>query len=818
MAQGSVVKTFSNFGKSISAFVKNTKKFLKSSKYRTAAYYSYCYNHTKTDKKIILYEAFFGRGMLCGPYAIFLEALKEPRMENFEHFWVIAGSDDLKKLKKENNNPHVHFVQYNSRKYLKLLSKAGYLINNVNFKYYFTKKPDQIYVNTWHGIPLKTLGYDMPNGKTETSNVVRNMMLSDYMISASPFLTQIYLKSYKLDEIYTGKIIEEGYPRLDLIDNESYDERAEVLFGHGVKIQKGKKVILYAPTWKGKSYGTASSDVSGLFEFKSNLEKMIDTDKYQILIKPHQRLWELAHNDLNFPFVVPATVDANLVLGITDILVSDFSSIFYDFLRTGRPVLFLIEDYESYASERGLYFSPTSALPGPVAVTASEIASYINDIESVTKAFADKYREISEFACASASPCISKRIIDIVFFKKTEGYNIISANHTKKKILLSRGRMGINGITTSMLSLLNNIDYDRYDVTLMIEKTKDDRRSGFIERINKHVRVIYRTQMPPMTAAEVLFYKYERKRDSHTEIRSKGLKREWSRLFGDVVFDSAIDFSGYIYFDAALLLVGSARHKSIWLHNDMKAEYDNKNRIYRYIFAIYSLFDSVVACGKEIMRVNAEKIPGHYGLKSRITYAGNTIDLERILSESMAEPRYDIIHEDPESHKRVINFITIGRMSPEKNQPELVRGFKLFHDKNPDSKLYIFGTGKLKKELRAYVEENNLMDSVIMPGTVKNPYPMLKNADCFILPSIYEGLPMTVYEARVLHKPIIMSDFDSVTECETENGQLVVGKSANEIYKGMVCYKEGRVPENYIFDAEAYNKEKMDEFYHSVGV
>ena len=90
-------------------------------------------------------------------------------------------------------------------------------MNNVTFPAYFTKKEGQIYVNTWHGIPLKHLGYDMPNGNVEVSNTVRNFLHTDYLISASPFLTEVYKYAYKMDNIYNGKIIEEGYPRLDIL-------------------------------------------------------------------------------------------------------------------------------------------------------------------------------------------------------------------------------------------------------------------------------------------------------------------------------------------------------------------------------------------------------------------------------------------------------------------------------------------------------------------------------------------------------------------------------------------------------------------------
>ena len=187
--------------------------------------YAYHYKHRKIKDNVVLYEAYFGKGMLCNPYAIFLELMENPDYQNLIHVWVLKDMDADKELQEKYKKcKNVIFVKHNSGKYLKYLCSAKYLINNVTFPNYFTKKDGQIYVNTWHGIPLKTLGYDMPNGGVETSNVIRNFLQVDYMISASPFLTHIYKTAYKLENIYQGKIIEEGYPRLDLLVKTSRGE------------------------------------------------------------------------------------------------------------------------------------------------------------------------------------------------------------------------------------------------------------------------------------------------------------------------------------------------------------------------------------------------------------------------------------------------------------------------------------------------------------------------------------------------------------------------------------------------------------------
>ena len=308
------------------------KEVLKNQKLRKRTRYAYYYKFLPIQPNMILYESFFGRGMLCNPYAIFLELLSNDQYKKFIHVWVIDNFKDNESIiKAYASYKNVIFVKYQGKEYLKYLCRAKYLINNVTFPSYFTKKENQIYINTWHGIPLKTLGFDMPNGSTEVSNTLRNFLHTDYLISASPFLTQIYHTAFKLDQIYEGKIIEAGYPRLDILFHFERSSIIQKLQQCGINVAQEKKIILYAPTWHGASYSQVNLDeIEDYFRFKEQLEAKIDLSAYQVLIKVHQRVYQLAKDRLKCEYIIPATIDANEILSITDILVSDFSSIFFD--------------------------------------------------------------------------------------------------------------------------------------------------------------------------------------------------------------------------------------------------------------------------------------------------------------------------------------------------------------------------------------------------------------------------------------------------------------------------------------------------------
>ena len=595
---------------------------------RTGNMYARSYRRIKVRKNTILYESFSGEGLTGDPFELFTEALNDMRLADYRHIWTVDGEEKAAMLRNRyKDDNRVSFVVRDTRAYMDALSGAAYLINNGEFPYYFTKKKDQVYINTCFINPSKKSGYDAPKGRTECSNKVRNLLIADYILSSGPDHTEILKKSFKLDGLYNGKIIEEGSLRPD--DN-----------------------------------------------------------------------------------------------------------------------------------------------------------------------------------------AVPKKMIDAVLFKNEDGCKVKTLENGKKKLFLSRGQFGVNGISTSLLNIMRFIDHDRYDVTLMIEKGPTDPVSGMIERIDPRVRVIYRTMMPPMTVCEGIDYKIRRAL-AKKNVFSKAMAREWTRNFGDIEFDTAVDFSGYIYLNTLLMAMANARHKCIWLHNDMMAEFALKHSELAEIFKLYRFFDHVVACGDEIMRVNASKVPAKYDMASRLTRAGNTIDCQRILKMAEEEPVIPICDTDPNGVKYT-NFLTIGRMSPEKNHFALIRAFKRFHEKYPASRLYILGNGKLKKQTDELVAKLGLKNRVFTPGNVANPYALLKRCSCFILPSVYEGLPMTVYEARVLHKPVIMSDFSSVTDCCLENGQLVIGNREDDILNGMIGFMEGKVPCDYVFDGEQYNLEKVKEFYQAV--
>ena len=180
--------------------------------------YASLYKKLPIDESVVLYDSFMSRGMLDNPYAIFKKLKSMDEFKNLKHIWAIEDMEGnapiIERFASDNN---VVFVKRHDKAYLKALTSAKYIVTNVSMPYYYVKKDNQILINTWHGVPLKKLGYDLPDATYTISNVLRSMLSSDYMVSPCPHLTNVYLEKYKLDGLYTGKIMETGYPRCDLI-------------------------------------------------------------------------------------------------------------------------------------------------------------------------------------------------------------------------------------------------------------------------------------------------------------------------------------------------------------------------------------------------------------------------------------------------------------------------------------------------------------------------------------------------------------------------------------------------------------------------
>lgn len=809
---------------------------------RASVKFAEAYKRAKIDDKKILYESYWGRGMIDNPYAIFLELMSRERYRAFTHVWVL---DDFEKnqpaLQEYRENPNVRFVLFGSDEYFYELASAKYLINNTTYPQYFAKKEQQIYINTWHGTPLKSMGYEVKGGNSSSANTVRNFLHADYLLSANERMTRMYLKSYKMEGLLPGKIIEEGQPRNDLLFHERKDAVYKKLEQYGITADRNKKVILYAPTWREAQEGGLKVNPEELLEVKKKLEEIIGKNQYQILIKPHQYVYQQLKDRKEYRnLLVPSSVDPNELMILADMLISDYSSIFLDYLVLNRPVLFYVPDLEHYKEMRGLNIR-LDELPGPCSDRISDIAENIRDIETVQEQFKEKYQRMRQRICGKDDGKVCARIVDTIF-EKSRKCSVVTGQHDKKRLLISCGGLAENGITHSFLSLLEQIDYDEWDVTALVgDDPKDQAKHRKVNEMNQNVRALVLCGFRASTLKEEQrriitvrhgLYHSVWKRICPWEMYD----REYRRIVGMAEFDYIVDFQGYNVILTSVLSRGKAKKKSIWLHNDILADMNKKVNgkkknweCLHYNVSMYPYFDFLVSCSREVMKVNREKLAVKETYQ-KFRYAKNTVNQKRMeyylrhqetikiknreyLMKNESQTGWDSKRVDvirlPEREN--INFLTMGRMSVEKNQTALIHAFSRLHAEYEKTRLFIIGAGPLEKKIRECISNLDLCPYITLTGNIENPFAFMKRSDCFILPSIHEGQPMVLLEARACGLPIIVSDFSTVNDSLYPDGQLLIGTDEESIYNGLKTLIEGTVPKCK-FDLGTYNQEAYEEF------
>ena len=797
-----------------------------------AAYYKARKRYNVEDN-IVFYEAYFGRGLMCNPMAIFQQLLGDERYAGLVHVWNVESTpfnETIKERYKQYSN--VVFVEPNSKEYFEYLSKAKYLINNVTFQPYFAKKEGQIIINTWHGIPLKHMGYDERNGAISSANMVRNFLMTDYLLSASEYTTELFKSAYKLDGLFEGAFLEAGSPRIDISFNSSVEDLEEELTNSGVCFDPNRKLVLYAPTFKG-DYSNPKVNVRDYDEVINAIEANLGDD-YQVLFKPHQVVYKaLLENGQMKSNYIPSTVDANLLLGFTELLVTDYSSVFFDYMPFDKNIIFYLPDIEEYNYERGVYFS-VDTLPGPVCENIGELEELLRDIYHFDEHYdTDNYERYKKIVLHEDGKA-SARVVDCVFGGCQD--HVIRLNNDKMKILFHTDVVLKNGISSSALNLLNTIDTEKYDITFYAIGTKLN-VTPYLEQIPDNVRSLYRSATIVGDAEDLGMRKYATDlaiTDRDNEYYPDYLyDTEYKRCFGDAVFDVIVDFSGFSSFYVNILRAGGSAKKIIWMHNVMMEEYNresNGEKIFETslinIFKVYPEFDKYISCSQTTMMHNRIDLAA-YCDKEKFDFMNNSIGVSKILNGEASKQylemdgkKYLIIQSDQTARKRAVeapkaedhNFVTVGRLAEAKNHINLIKAFHRLKQNIPNSKLYIIGDGHLREDYMDLINELGLEDDVVLTGNIENPFGLLSDCDCFVLPSYYEGQPMVLLEARTLGLSIIESDFDTVKDSSFPGGQLIIGKTEDDIYEGLKCFVEGKVPNDYKFDQNTYNQEIADKF------
>lgn len=367
-----------------------------------------------SSKNLIIFESFHGKQYSDSPRAIY-----EYLLQNKKDF-IMHWSVDRRHTNYFKQNKIKHTRRF-SIKWLLLMTRAKYWVTNSRLPLWLPKPRKTIYIQTWHGTPLKRLAADMdevhmPGTNTEKYkiNFLKEASKWDYLISPNAYSTEIFKRAFD----FKKNIVESGYPRNDYLINNNNENTINHLKSN-LKIPRDKKIILYAPTWRDNQFYTKGRYK---FDLQLDLEKLkleLGND-YILLLRLHYLVAE--NLDLsgyeNFIYDFSKHEDIRELYLIADMLITDYSSVFFDYANLRRPMLFYVYDIEEYRDNlRGFYFDFEKNAPGPLVKTTEELINEIKEIEingfTPTKeilAFYDKF-------CYLEDGHASERVVNEIFLK-----------------------------------------------------------------------------------------------------------------------------------------------------------------------------------------------------------------------------------------------------------------------------------------------------------------------------------------------------------------------------------------------------------------
>jgi len=386
--------------------------------YRKIIYFRY-YITTKTDETMIVFESFMGRAYSDSQKAMYKAMLKDEFFKDYKFVWAFKNPENYDFL----SNDNTMVIKYGSNKFYKCMAQAKYWITNSRLPEYLIKRKDQKYIQCWHGTPLKRLGFDIQVEGGNALNTISEIKEKyeddakryDYMLSPSAFCTEKFASAFNLKKLKKENVIVElGYPRNDFLFNHTKQDVDNLKESLG--IPKDKKVILYAPTWRDNQHTAGVGYTYNLNVDFDRLKEKLEKD-YVIIFRTHYFVANTFDFEKykGFIFNMSSHDDVNECYILSDIIITDYSSVFFDYANLKRPMLFYMYDLDEYQGKlRDFYFS-LDELPGPIVKTQDELEMEILNIDSYMEKYKEKYEAFNnKFNYLDSGDC-SERVIEKIF-------------------------------------------------------------------------------------------------------------------------------------------------------------------------------------------------------------------------------------------------------------------------------------------------------------------------------------------------------------------------------------------------------------------
>ncbi len=414
------------------------------------------------EKKWVLLDSKNGKDLGGNLFRILQELTQNPAYKSYEIF-VSANRNKIGTIKNLLCNykiAGVKMIEKGSFSYAKLYARAGYIFTDTSYPLWYIKRPGQILLNTWHGTPLKAMGKDDKLQAWNMGNIQKSHLLSDYLVYPSNYMEETMLAAYQLENLYGGRILSLGYPRNSIF----FDDKARKKMMTKVNPHK-KKLICYMPTWRGSgSYVDSAGQTKTYQRYFRELDQLLQEDEI-FMVRLHPFLADgIDYSVYKHIQAFPEGLEPYDVLNCSDCLVTDYSSVFFDYANLGNPIVLFTYDLEDYKKERGVYYS-IDDFPFPQARNPKELVEKMR----MGKSYDDA--AFRAYFCKYDRKDGAKALCQEVFSGADTGKRL--AFNGKEKVLILAGDL-IEGEDCHALKQLIESDKERnYYIAFRAEAMKE---------------------------------------------------------------------------------------------------------------------------------------------------------------------------------------------------------------------------------------------------------------------------------------------------------------------------------------------------------
>lgn len=488
------------------------------------------------DDKLVLLEGGQGTNINGNMFSMLREINTNPRWSEYKTVFVVT---EMNFEKAENRMAFYGFDRVilcvrNSKTYCKYLACAKYLLTDNSFPPYFHKRENQVFLNTWHGTPLKNLGKSDKSNYASLANIQKNYLMSDYALFPNEFTRGVFMNDYDLKRIFKGKSLIANYPRNYIF----YDKEQSSIMKDKLGFS-GKKVFAYMPTWRGTG---RVADTKSQLEITQKILEEFDSaldDDTVLLVNLHFLLASgIDCSSFSHIEYFPSDYDTYEILNACDGLITDYSSVFFDYAVTGKKIILFAYDKAKYLSSRGVYI-PFESLPFPI---VESVDAVVDEMNVASNDYGDFIKEY----CPNGSIDSCELLFELMVTGETKAYKLEKQENAGEKICLIFADLLNKSYFDSIKEYISQ--NPGYNYVITYRKNLNKLKKDFILSLNDDISTLGIVTALQFKKKELIAYSIKRMFKSHcprkiNDILSSFFEREAQRLLYSIEPEKIIDFS-----------------------------------------------------------------------------------------------------------------------------------------------------------------------------------------------------------------------------------------------------------------------------------